>query len=54
MGWTAMADGGGGPIPARERPNRGRSGAVEVRGDVERLEGTKDGGVAAEDGRRRG
>ena len=52
MGWTAMADCGGGPIPAREQPNRGRSGAMEVRGEVERLEGTRRMAGAEGDGAR--
>ena len=30
LGWTTMADSGGGPISAGERPNRGRGGAEKM------------------------
>jgi hypothetical protein len=32
-----MVDGGGGPIPAGERPNRGRGWVEEVKGEAGRL-----------------
>ena len=49
-----MVDGGGGPIPAGERPNRGRGGAGKMEGKRDRLwggSGARDGGGAAGFGR---
>ena len=52
VGFRVVGGGGfdSGRVTAQSRSGR----CCRVRGEVERLEGTKDGGVTAEDGRCRG